>query len=79
MPYIQKLTEQEMYEQIWQWEGVMKDPMLDGFNGWGCKQKLYNLKFVLDEALKDAPHYHGEDEWLTEQKLKKAEKILSGR
>ncbi len=79
MPYIEKTGNKQISEQLWQWEGVMHDPNIDGFNGWGCKQKLYKVKFLVDEILEKAPHYHGEDEWLLERKVEQAQKILSGR
>ena len=45
MPYIEKTGNKTIEEQLWQWDGVMHDPNIDGFNGWGCKQKLYRVKF----------------------------------
>lgn len=79
MPYIEKTGNKKIEEQLWQWEGVMHDNNIDGFNGWGCKQKLYRVKFLVDEILQKAPTYHGEDEWLLERKIEQAQKILSGK
>jgi hypothetical protein len=79
MPYIEKTGNKKIEEQLWQWEGVMHDHNIDGFNGWGCKQKLYRVKFLVDEILQKAPTYHGEDEWLLERKIEQAQKILSGK
>ena len=76
MPYIEKTGNKAIAEQLWQWEGVMHDPNIDGFNGWGCKQKLYKVLWQAEEAIKNAPNYVGEDEWLEEQMLEKAEKKL---
>jgi hypothetical protein len=45
----------------------MHDPNLDGYIGWACKQKLYYTLWAVQDALKDAPVYHGENEWLGEQ------------
>lgn len=72
MPYIEKIGKSGILDQLHQWEGVMHDPYIDGFNGWGCKQKLYKIKFELDAMLEKAPTYTGEDEWLAEQRTKKA-------
>lgn len=72
MPYVEKLGTAKIKEQLWQWDGVMHDPMIDGFNGWGCKQKLYEIKFMLDEMIEKAPTYSGENEWLEEQQTKRA-------
>ena len=79
MPYVQKLGESEIEEQFYQWADVMHDPNIDGYNGWGCKQKLYKFKFMLDQMIESAPRYHGEDEWLLDRRIKLAEKKLSGR
>ena len=66
MPYIEKTGNKAIKEQLWQWEGVMHDPNIDGFNGWGCKQKIYQVYWQAKKALKEAPTYQGEDEWLHE-------------
>lgn len=79
MPYIEKTGNKKIAEQLWQWEGVMHDPNIDGFNGWGCKQKIYEVYFQAKEALEKAPTYSGEDEWLLERRIKLAEKKLSGK
>lgn len=76
MPYVQKLGQNEIREQLWQWEGVMHDPHIDGFNGWGCKQKIYEVYFQAKEALEKAPHYHGEEEWVAERNTEMAFKKL---
>jgi hypothetical protein len=52
---------------------------MDGFVGWGCKQKLYEIKFALDEALARCPKYHGEEEWIEEQRTEKAFRKLGNR
>jgi len=55
----------------------MTDPRMDGFVTWGCKQDLYNIKFILDEIIKNAPTYVGEQEWLDERAKEKTWKIIS--
>ena len=42
MPYIERTGVTAVKEQLQQWYHVMKDPRIDGFNGWGCKKKLYD-------------------------------------
>ena len=79
MPYIEKIGRQAVKDQLYQWYDVTKDPRVDGFNGWGCKQKLYEIKFYLDELIKQCPTYAGEDEWLEEQAMLKIQKILEGK
>ena len=39
MPYVEKAGVKTVKEQLDQWQGVMHDPNIDGFNGFGCKQK----------------------------------------
>ena len=31
----------------------MTDPRIDGFNGWACKQKIYQVKMVVKNYLKN--------------------------
>ena len=76
MPYIEKLGVNKVKEQIWQYEHVCTDPRIDGFVGWDCKQKLYEIKFAIDEALAKCPEYAGEAEWLIEKRTDKAFKRL---
>ena len=75
MPYIEKTGNKAISEQLWQWEGVMHDPNIDGFNGWGCKQKIYKVLWQAQEAIKNAPSYAGEDEWLLEHKKEEIEEL----
>ena len=79
MPFIEKLGVNKVKEQIWQYEHVATDPRMDGFIGWDCKQRLYEIKFAVDEALAKCPTYHGEEEWVEEQKTAKAFKKLGNR
>ena len=76
MPYIEKTGNKAIQEQLWQWEGVMHDPNIDGFNGFGCKQKIYKVLWQAQKAIKEAPKYSGEEEWLEEQMLQQAERKL---
>ena len=49
----------------------------DGFVAWGIKQDLYQVKWMLDDLLKDCPSFAPEQEWVREQEQKKIIKILS--
>ena len=53
MPYIEKTGNKAIREQLWQWEGVMHDPNIDGFNGWGCKKKIYQVYWQAKEILRN--------------------------
>ena len=79
MPYIEKTGVARIKEQLQQWFHVMKDPRIDGFNGWGCKQKLYEVHFELEKILENAPSYSGEDEWLEEKREERVQAILEGK
>lgn len=49
----------------------------DGFTSFECKKDLYQLKFIIDRALADAPNFGDlEQQWLTEQEKKRIIKHL---
>lgn len=79
MPFIEKLGVNKVKEQIWQYQYVCTDPRMDGFVGWDCKQRLYEIKFAIDEALAKCPSFSGEDEWLEEKRAERAFKKLGNR
>jgi len=54
----------------------ISSPYNDGFIGWGCKQDLYMIKWIVEDALRRCPNFSGEEEWLREQEKKKVIKIL---
>ena len=73
MPYIEKTGNKAIREQLWQWEGVMHDPNIDGFNGWGCKKKVYEVYFQAKKIFDNAPTYVDEDIFIHEHKKKEIE------
>lgn len=77
MSYVEKLGVGKVKEQIWQYESVSTDPRMDGFIGWSCKQKLYEIKFAVDTALAKCPTYSGEQKWLEEHRVNESFKKLS--
>lgn len=79
MPYIERTGTAKIKEQLQQWYHVMKDPRIDGFNGWACKKKCFEVLFELEKVIANSPHYHGEEEWLEEQKAIKCQEILEGK
>ena len=52
------------------------DMRSDSYVQWGAKQDLWRLKWILDQALKDCPHFSIEDDWLKEEEQKKIIKYL---
>ena len=56
----------EVEEEL-QWIiNLMNDDRMDGFNKFGAKQKLYKIKWKVENALKDAPTFAGEEDWVKE-------------
>ncbi len=65
------------YQQIRAAVGECCNHRNDGFVSWGVKQDLYNLKWLLDEAIKNCPNFgETETKWLREQEQKKIINIL---
>jgi len=79
VPYIERTGVATVKEQLQQWYHVMVDPRIDGFNGWGCKKKLYEVNFELQKILENAPTYSGEEEWLEEKREERVQAILEGK
>ena len=46
---------------------LMNDDRMDGFNKFGAKKELYKIKWAVEDALKDAPTFAGEEDWIKEQ------------
>ncbi len=46
---------------------LMNDDRMDGFNKFGAKKELYKIKWAVENALKDAPIFTGEKDWIKEQ------------
>ncbi len=52
-------------------------PHNDGYTGWYCKQDLYQIKQLVDQALARSPDFGDlEQEWLHTQEKKHIIKIL---
>lgn len=52
-------------------------PYNDGFTSFECKKDLYQLKYIIDQSLSQAPDFGDlEQQWLTEQEQKRIIKIL---
>lgn len=53
------------------------NPRTDSFIAWGVKQDLYQLKWMLDDILKECPSFGQlETDWLKEQEQKRIIKYL---
>ena len=42
----------------------MNNPRNDGFVAFGAKQELWEIKWMVDEALSDTPEFSTEEQWL---------------
>jgi len=42
----------------------------DGFTTWEIKKELYQIKWLLDECMKNQPTFTDEEEWVEEQHKK---------
>jgi hypothetical protein len=52
----------------------------DGFTAWELKKDLYQIKELIDQALKTSPNFGTmEEEWLTEQEQKRIINILKSK
>jgi hypothetical protein len=55
----------------------ISSPYNDGYTQWHCKQDLYQIKQLVDQALARSPDFGDlEHQWLTEQEKKRIIKIL---
>ena len=55
----------EMQKRIQEVISQMNDRYYDGFVKFGAKQELWEIKWMIDKALDDAPTFgHTEEEWL---------------
>jgi hypothetical protein len=66
-------------QQLRRCNAAVTDSYLTGFVQWPCKQDLYLVKFILDEMLRTAPTFSGEEEWLREQQKKQVWNVLNQR
>jgi hypothetical protein len=77
MGFIKKWNMQDVQQQIHRCYAQVVSHYNDGYTQWDCKKELLELKFELDELLKNTPHFsHEEDNFLAEQEKKKIVKIL---
>jgi len=56
--------------------GELLDIYTDSYIAWDCKQELYKIKWMVDEALNKSSTYSGEEQWLKEQEQEKIIRIL---
>lgn len=54
----------------------VSSPYNDGFTGWSCKQDLLQVKYMLDDMIKDLPRFEGEEEYIRELEKQQVWKTL---
>ena len=72
MGYKHSYDIEQAYKEIRAAFGELNNSRTDGFVAWGIKQDLYQLKWVLDNLIKDSTSFGSvESEWLKEPEAKK--------
>lgn len=65
------------FQQIRSAVSECRDIRTDSYIAWGIKQDLYQMKWFLDDMIKNCPEFGPtEAEWLKEQEQEKILKIL---
>lgn len=57
-------------DTIRDWYYKATDPRMDGFYQFGHKQKLYQIKWLVDNLLPKCPSFVGEEEFIRENRSK---------
>ncbi len=66
----------EIISQIKYAQYTCSDLRTDSYTSWGIKQDLYQIKWIIDEAIRKCPVFSPEEEWLREQEKNRVIKIL---
>lgn len=66
----------DVSSQIYAMARECTSPYNDGWSSFEIKKDLWELKFIIDQAIKNTPTFYGEEEWLTEQEQKRIIKHL---
>lgn len=70
MGFKKPLELSDLQMQLMRAHGEICSPYNDGWTSWETKKELFQIKFLLDEMLKQQPTFTGEEEWLKEQEKK---------
>lgn len=66
MSFIKRWDVDDIQRQINACAAQVNNTYNDGFTAWYCKQDLIRVKYQLDEILRNATKFHGEDEFVAE-------------
>lgn len=61
----------DVAQQVYRMSRECASPYNDGYTAFEIKKELYEIKFIVDKAMKDLPSFSGEQEWLTDQERKR--------
>jgi len=66
MSFIKRWDVGDIQRQLAACSAQVNNMYNDGFIQWGCKQDLLKVKYQLDELLRNAPTFAGEEEFVNE-------------
>jgi len=77
MSFIKRWDVDDIQRQITACSAQVHNSYNDGFTQWDCKQDLLRVKYQLDEELRTAPKFAGEEEFINELEQKLVWKRLN--
>lgn len=66
MGFVKQWDVDDLQRQIGACAAQVNSAYNDGFTAWSCKQDLLRVKYQLDEILRTAPQFAGEQEFVNE-------------
>lgn len=69
----------EIIQQIHKMRSEVCSPYNDGFTAWEVKKDLYQIKWIVDDAMKSCPTFADEEAWLKEQDQKRMWEAIKGK
>jgi hypothetical protein len=76
MAFIKRWNVEDIQRQLGACSAQVSNVYNDGFTAWGCKQDLLQVKYELDQMLRDLPTFVGEEEYVQELEKKTVWKTL---
>lgn len=76
MSFIQRWDAKEIKAQLDSCAFQLNNGYNDGFTQWGCKKDLLDIKYHLDELLRNSAKFAGENEYIQEKEKQRAWNIL---
>ena len=76
MGYRKPINVADVLSQLRMTSYECSDIRTDSWVAWGLKQDLYQIKWTLDELIRQCPSFSPEEEWLQEQEQKRLIEIL---